>query len=266
MRSMYHLNQIPSETQIRRFLRRTLFGKNMFCPRCRSRKVVRYEMRWRCLACREKFTLTSHTWLRGMKLPPIAWWLLLWAWTQGTPIRQTVRLSGRSEEAVRRWYAAFRAHLPQEPLILSGVVQLDEAYGRGWALLMGKEVRSRKLAYQVIPKGTVDRQDAFVFLRNHVRPRSRLYTDGAAIYRGIERWWPVRHEKDLHAKWEFGKTSEIEGIFGNLRTFLRRMYHHVTKQELPEYVGEFVARFSSPELFENPRNYLEKTLSLVPID
>jgi DNA invertase Pin-like site-specific DNA recombinase len=29
---------------------------------------------------------------------------------------------------------------------------------------------------------------------------------------------------------------------------------------------EFVARFSSPEIFENPRNYLQKILSLVPID
>jgi hypothetical protein len=28
---------------------------------------------------------------------------------------------------------------------------------------------------------------------------------------------------NLHAKWEFGSTSEIEGLFGNLRAFIRRM-------------------------------------------
>lgn len=49
-------------------------------------------------------------------------------------------------------------------------------------------------------------------------------------------------------------------MFGNLRTFIRRMYHHVTAEQLPEYVREFCARFSSPEIFESPRAYLRKTL------
>jgi len=56
-------------------------------------------------------------------------------------------------------------------------------------------------------------------------------------------------------KWEFELTSEIEGVFGVLRTFIRRMYHHCTVDKLPELVGE---------LFENPRYYLEKTLFIVP--
>jgi hypothetical protein len=40
MQSMYHLKQVPSDAQIRKYLRRILFGKNIFCPKCRSRKVV----------------------------------------------------------------------------------------------------------------------------------------------------------------------------------------------------------------------------------
>jgi hypothetical protein len=28
---------------------------------------------------------------------------------------------------------------------------------------------------------------------------------------------------NLHAKWEFGSASEIEGLFGKLRAFIRRM-------------------------------------------
>ena len=50
-------------------------------------------------------------------------------------------------------------------------------------------------------------------------------------------------------KWEFELTSEIEGFFGNLRTFIRRMYHHTTSEKLPEIVSEFCFRFSSPEMF-----------------
>jgi hypothetical protein len=29
---------------------------------------------------------------------------------------------------------------------------------------------------------------------------------------------------NLHAKWGFGSTSEIEGLFGNLRAFIRRIH------------------------------------------
>jgi len=88
-----------------------------------------------------------------------------------------------------------------------------------------------------------------------------LQTDGAAIYRGIGNWWPVKHSRDIHRKFEFAHTSEIEGIFGVYRTFVRRMYHHHWSENLAEYVREFCFRFSSPELFENPLFYLQKTLT-----
>lgn len=71
---------------------------------------------------------------------------------------------------------------------------------------------------------------------------------------------------DIHAKFEFAHTSEIEGMFGIYRTFVRRMYHHHWSINLEEYVREFCFRFSSPELFENPIYYLTKSLSLAPID
>jgi transposase-like protein len=168
--------------------------------------------------------------------------------------------------AIRHWYDRFRQHLPDNPQILEKIVQLDEAYGKGWALVMAKEKHSRKIAYVVLPEKSVGRQQAVKFLTQYVKPRSRLYTDGAAIYQGIEQWWPVRHQRDIHAKWEFSKTSEIEGLFGNFRTFIRRMYHHVTSEKMPEYVREFCFRFSSPEMFENPHNYLQKSLTPAPLD
>lgn len=266
MKDMYQLNQIPSEAQIRKFLRRTLFGKNVFCPRCRCREIWKDKDRYWCPRCRRRFSLLSYTWLHDLKLPLEKWWLVLWCWTSQICVQQAMKLSGLSESAIRRWYDRFREHLPENPHILSRIVQLDEAYGRGWTLIMAKEKNTRKVAYVVLPERSIHRQQAVKFLTQYVQPRSRLHTDGALIYRGIEKWWPVRHERELHAKWEFSKTSEIEGLFGNFRTFIRRMYHHVTPEKMPEYVREFSVRFSSPEMFQNPRNYLEKSLSLAPID
>lgn len=264
--SMYKLNQIPSEAQIRKYIRRIVFGKNVFCPVCRSQKIIRYEDRYRCRDCRIKFTLISHTWLKGMKLSWSTFWLILWCWTTQVPVKQAMALSRISEEATRRWYDLFRNHIPENLLILERVIQMDEAYGKGWALLMAKQKGTRRIAHTFIPASSVQRHQAWRFLQQYVRPRSRLYTDGAAIYQGIQNWWPVRHKRDIHRKFEFSKTSEIEGMFGVFRTFIRRMYHHTTAEKMPEIVREFCFRFSLPEMFENPRFYLQKSLMLVPFD
>ena len=42
------------------------------------------------------------------------------------------------------------------------------------------------------------------------------------------------------------------------------MYHHVTVAKLEEMTMEFCFRFTHPEIFENPRCYLEKSLFIVP--
>lgn len=262
--SMYQLRQIPSETQIKKYIRRTVFGKNVFCPECKSRKVAAFESRYRCKDCRCKFSLISHTWLANMKINHQKFWLVLWCWTSQIPVKQTTAISRLSEKAIRRWFDMFRTNLPQEKPILERIIQLDEAYFKKTALIMAKQKGTRKLAYDMIYNNSVQRHHAFYFLARNVRPRSKLWTDGASIYRGINNWWPVSHSVDIHKKFEFGKTSEIEGMFGNLRTFIRRMYHHSANENLEKYVREFCFRFSSPEMFENPRFYLQKSLKLVP--
>jgi hypothetical protein len=160
--------------------------------------------------------------------------------------------------------------LPEDQDLLEHLVQLDEAYfgGRGKdtmrALFMGKQVGSRKLAYRIKSTYPV-REDAWDFLRDYVAPQTQLNTDGAKIYRNIDQWWPVTHRYDIHRKFEFDDTSEIEGVFGVLKTFIRRMYHHVTCDKLPGVVHEFCCRFSHPEMFESPYQYLLITLRLAPL-
>ena len=263
---MYQFKQIPSEAQIKKYVRRVVFGKNVFCPVCRSKRVARYEKRYRCLACREKFSLLSHTWLSDMKLPYQAFWFLLWCWTCLVPIRQACAFSGLSDDCVRRWYGRFRARLPQETHILERIVQMDEAFFKTMTLLMAKQKGTRKLAFEVIPGTAPTKAHAAYFLFRKVKPGSELWTDGGGIYRKIDDWWPVKHSRDIHSRFEFEHTSEIEGIFGVYRTFVRRMYHHHWSENLDQYVREFCFRFSSPELFKSPLFYLTKTLTLVPID
>jgi transposase-like protein len=264
MKNMYNLNQIPSEAQIRKYLRRILFGKNMFCPECGSRKVVARQDRYHCKDCRIRFSLLSHTWLSNMKLPYQKFWMLLWCWTIEDPILQTTALTNLSEKTVRHWFSELRAHLPREMHILERIVQMDEAYFTNAALVMAKQKGTRKLAWEVLHGVDPNKTHVTHFLFQKVKPGSKLWTDGGSIYKNVSDWWPVEHSRDIHAKFEFAHTSEIEGVFGVYRTFVRRMYHHHWSINLEEYVREFCFRFSSPEMFQNPLYYLSKSLSLVP--
>lgn len=262
---MYKLKQIPSEAQVRKYLKRAIFGdKYPFCPECGKTNPLRYEDRYRCRRCRAKFSVTSHTWLANLKLPLQQWWMLLWCWTKQIPVKQTEALTHLSEKAVRHWYEQFRLHLPEEYHLLECIVQLDEAYFKKHCLIMGKQVGSRKLAYQLIYDAHPGKQHAMHFLFQKVQPGSKLWTDGSRIYQNISEYWPVEHSRDVHKRFEFEHTSEIEGIFANLRTFIRRMYHHTSPEKFPDYVREFCFRFSTPELFSSPLCYAEKSLMLVP--
>jgi len=260
------MNQIPSDAKIKKFIRRVVFGKNVYCPECKSRKVIKYQERFHCLKCKRRFSLVSHTFLKNLKISYQKFWLILWCWVTQIPVKQSQALTELSEEAVRHWFELFRGNLPEDQVVLANLVQMDEAYFKNSGLLLGKQVGSRKLAWQVLNTTNVQRQHATGFLQQYVAPDTQLNTDGAKIYRQIDQWWPVTHHYDIHKKWEFSQTSEIEGMFGCLRTFIRRMYHHVNSDKLPGLVGEFCYRFSSPEIFNNPQSYLEKTLRLVTTD
>ena len=264
---MYQFNQIPSEAQIKKRIRRIVFGKEINCPGCKSRMVYLSQDRYRCRRCGIRFSLLSHTWLSNLKLPLQQFWLVLWCWVAQVPVRQTIKLTELSEVTIRHWFEVYRTYLPEDQNTLEHLVQLDEAYfgGKdGRALFLGKQVGSRKVAYQILSHTNPNREHAWKFLHEYVNPDTVLNTDGAAIYKGINTWWPVYHNRDIHKRFEFAHTSEVEGMFGVLRTFIRRMYHHVTLAKLPSVVGEFCCRFSHPEMFDSPYEYLLITLRVLP--
>lgn len=183
------------------------------------------------------------------------------------PVDQTMKLSKLSEPTVRRWFGKFRKHLPDDcQMRLSGIIQMDEAfYGgkKGSLFIAAKQRGTRKAVGKVLSHTNLHREGITPILQQYVVPGSQLNTDGHGVYRGIANWWPVNHQYDVHSKFEFSLTSEIEGLFGNFKTFLRRMYHHATKEKLPELVVEFLARFFHPEYFQSPQNYLK--VAILPL-
>lgn len=211
--------------------------------------------------------MLSHTWLSDTKLPLTTLWFVLWCWTKQMPVKQTQDLVELSEKGVRYWFDVFRSNLPKDKVLLEAIVQLDEAYFGGWkgrALLLAKQKGTRHLAFEVLSHAQPSKYEAIQFVKANIKPESILATDGSQIYKDIGKHISVTHQAENHKFFEFKNTAEIEGMFGVLRTFIRRMYHHTTPQKLPEYMLEFYFRFSHPEIFKSPRIFLLNTLHLVP--
>ncbi len=257
---------VPSVAKIKKIIRKVVFGSHVHCPWCHSRQVFQSEQRYRCRRCRKPFSLTSGTWLNNLKLELTTFYRLLWCWCNHLPIPQTQRCSGVSELTVRNWYEKFRVHIPKDLslLTLKDQVQMDEAFFHKQAVVAAKDVLAKKVCLRVLDQAHVQKQHVGQFVVRHIEPGSQLFTDGGGHYKGIGKLWPVHHQWEVHSRWEFALTSEIEGLFGNLRTYIRRKYHHVHRSKLPLVVAEFEAFFNHPELFENPTNYLTKSLKLVP--
>lgn len=261
----------PPERTIKIKVCRALFGSSSLvnCPYCCRKGVVRRDEKFVCQRCKRAWTLTSLTWMKGMKLSWKQFWGLLWTFTNRIPVDQTKTLLGISRPTIYRWYSLFRQNLPHlEDIRLEGEVQMDEAYfgGRkkGVAIIAAKERNSSKVAARIVPASSVKRENIVPFIRQHIVPGSTLHSDGAAIYKGIRKYWPVEHAYDVHRKGEFGKTSVIEGFWGSLRTFIRRMYHHVTTAKLPELLREYQCRLMFKEMFENPASLLPNLLPSFP--
>lgn len=269
MTFVHSLSQIPTEKQIAKYLKKTVFGKKVICPDCR-RQIYVQELKknklWRCKKCRNKFSLTSVAWLKGMKLSYRHLWCLIWCWQHKMNVQQVQDLLKLSVPTIRRYYALFRDNLQLDyDIILEGKVQMDEMFVKGAFVIGAKDIINKKIKLTVVNKKSPTKSDAMELIMNHVRPGTTLQTDGGAIYRGCEKWWPVNHKRDIHSKFEFGLTSEIEGIWANFRTFVRRMYHHITVKYLAKTVAEFEARFSRKELFESPLAFIKNSLSPVTL-
>lgn len=262
------LHQVPTKGKLRTMFKRIVFGSHLHCPYCASRSVRRIlkENRWRCNNCQLPFSLKSASWLRGSKLPLETIWLLLWCWQQQIPVKQGAVIVGVSYPTVFNWYARFRAKIPKEMInsLLGGQIACDEMYTKHLAIIGAKQKGTRKVALRVLPSKSVNKGQAVDFLLQFTKANSHLFTDGAGIYRGIGNWHKLKHTYELHNKWQFSLTAEIEGVWACFRTFVRRMYHHVTRYKLAELVAEFCLRFSQAEIFTNPFNYLVICLSTKP--
>lgn len=179
-----------------------------------------------------------------------------------------MEVAGVSYPTVFAWYQRFREHIPKERVdtLLAGNIACDEMFTRDTAIIGAKQKGTRNIMLRVLHEKHPNKSHAVQFLSRFTKQNSHLFTDGSGIYKGIGNWHRLKHTYEIHRKFEFALTAEIEGVWGVFRTFVRRMYHHCTKYKLEAVVQEFCLRFRQDEIFNSPRDYWEICLSTEPFD
>lgn len=266
------LEQVPSTQTLRTHLKRLVFpddGRPQ-CPQCGSRQArsIKRAERWRCRRCRHPFSIKSCcSFLKHSKLSLETIWLLVWCWQEEIPRGQTADLCGVSAVTAYSWFEKMRANIPKGRAdVLLGdetdEVACDEMFIGDTAVIGAKEKGTKNLKLRVLDSPDPHKGHAVTFLTRWVATETTVCTDGSGIYRGIGDYHRITHEYERHNQFEFSLTAEIEGVWANFRTFVRRMYHHVTTDKLPAILREFALRFSQDRIFRSPRDYF--TVCLTP--
>lgn len=256
----------PSEAKIKAQVRKMVFGKRLRCPHCQSCSVRKIECRFWCRKCRKKFSLTSVSWLSGMKLSWRKFWVLLRCWQTRQTLPAACQLASVSIPTARRWYRRFQYHIPYEQRQrFAGAVEIDETfigkrkYGSQKIVIGALERETGKIALNIIKNRSQGLTDTFIL--EHVQKETTVYTDCFSSYQGIDSFFGYEHKTCNHSQYIFGPTNRIEAVWSALKRWIRRSWQQVKAYLLPQFLKEFEARNNETELFQTAETFLRRSLS-----
>ncbi len=275
--SILNQPQFQNEEKAREYLEALRWPNGPVCPHCGSvgkhyiltGKSHRKGL-WKCVDCREQFTVTVGTVFERSKVKLNLWLQavhLVCASKNGMSSMELHRLLGVTQKTA--WFMLHRIREAMKPesggLLGSGggTVEADETYwgntkrskaakgykGRGYAhkekivSLVERGGKVRSFHVQAVTAKTLK-----PILLAQIAKEAHLMTDEASMYTKVGKEF-ASHNVVTHSAGEYvrGKahTNTIEGFFSRLKRGLIGTYHHVGSQHLSRYVTEFDFRYNT---------------------
>ncbi len=281
------VQNFPDEKSCRIYLEQKRWKGKPTCPHCKhSLKIYRFSdgKRYKCGACRKKFTVTVGTIFENSNIPLQKWFIAIYLATAHKKGISSLQLS-RDLEITQKsaWHMLHRIRemlKRKAPHMLSGTIEVDET-------LIGGKYRNRHKAERksgsqgrsLIDKtpvlGMLERNGEVVsqpiadvtsktivgILRQNIRSDASLFTDAFKSYRKIGDSY--HHEIVDHSIGEYSRngvhTNTIEGYWSLLKRGILGIYHHVSLVHLHRYCVEFDFRYNTRKYSESDRFDLSLT-------
>lgn len=270
-----------SEDEAREVVEGLRWANGRVCPHCgnvdqerivplKATKTVRPGL-YRCMECREQFTVTVGTIFERSKIKLRDWvyaFAAMCASKKGISAHQLHREIGVTYKTA--WFMCHRIRLAMRSIDttkLTGIVTADETIVGGKPRNPG-EAKPKMAVITLVEKDGRARSRATTSvtarnLRKHltenIAPDATLRTDELPMYRAIGKGF-AKHESVRHSTREYvGKdgqhSNDAESYFALLKRGIYGTFHHVSPQHLQRYAEEFDFRWSNKDVSDTERTF-----------
>ena len=282
--------QYSDEDKARALLESMLWPNGTVCPHCKNdgkaKAISAVKPRltggtrirkglYFCGVCRKQFTVTVGTVMEATHIPLNKWVMamfILCASKKSISSHQLHRMLKVTYKTA--WFLSHRIRYAMGPdnandTKLAGIVEVDETYVGGKGDLKTVSLRKTPVVALIERGGqmrtkvvsNVTQKNLRTVITECVSTDATLNTDESGVYRRQFRDYK-RHDVVNHSKFEYSRRNKdgtkshvnsCESFFSLLKRGVMGSWHHVSREHLPKYAGEFAFRWNHRDVTDGAR-------------
>ena len=280
-----------SEEKARACVEAILGPNGPICPHCQSSDVYRMASKTeskrpgragllRCRSCKKQFTVTVGTIFEGSHIPLAKWLMaihLMTASKKGISAHQIHRMLGVTYKAA--WFMCHRLRYAmgheEVKSKLRGIVEVDETYIGGKQANRSLDMRRRGVMPRKVPVMALVKRNGNVrtfpiksanavtlksAILENISKSSKVITDRWWAYTGVGKAFKGGHHTVNHSENQYVRpgnihTNTVESYFSILKRGIMGTFHHISKEHLAQYCGEFAFRWNYKKSTDTERAF-----------
>jgi transposase-like protein len=289
--NLIELAQVYSEEgKARELLETLLWPKGAVCPHCKCDDVYKLTPKpkplapsrvkprkvrqglYSCAACRKQFTVTVGTVFEASHIAITKWVMAMFivcSSKKSISAHQLHRMLNVTYKTA--WFMAHRIRYAMGPnnIKLKGTIEIDETYVGGKGDRTTTVLRKTPVIALIERNGNmrtvvvsnVTQKNLRTAITDCVSKDAILNTDESGVYRRQFKDYK-RHDVVNHSKLEYIKqnpdgsfagVNSCESFFSLLKRGVQGSWHHVSREHLPKYAGEFAFRWNHRHITDGER-------------